>query len=645
MRPKHTAAHYPALIVCCAVLIAFSAVGQDQYKATALPTGLRTGADAVVRLHETTFTVKSAGEATETVHSVVTVLKPAGDGHAEEVVGYDKFSKITDFEGALYDENGNVIKRLKKADIADYSSYNDINFYDDNRYKVARFPKQPSYPYTVEFRVTTTTRNLMFYPQWQPQRADAEAVERATFVVDMPPNLALRHKVFNLPEPTKTPGYEPGRVQYSWQVENLTARESEPSAPPRRELRPAVFTAPTAFEVQDYRGNLRTWNDLGQFYNALNANRDALPDDVRQRVMALTASEKTTAEKVRKVYELLQEQTRYVGIQLGIGGWQTIDAKTVAATKYGDCKALTNYTKALLKAAGIPAWEALIRAGDDEPDILTDFPSFQFNHVILYVPDGRDTLWLECTSQTNPVGYMSDFTGSRHALLMTPTGGKLVTTPTYRPADNRQSRRVSLTLTETGDATAIATTTYTGLQHDSRADILHRMNQTDQKSWLLKQIRIPAFDLTEFGLTEQKIRIPAISERLALAIRRWATPSGTRLFLPVNVLSAMPALAAPTQPRAAPLLLGPEWDFVDTDTVTIQLPTGYAPEFALEPQLIESKFGRYTAQTRVEGQQLTYVRQWQMHRGRYPAADYAAWVDFRRKIAKADKAQMVLVKR
>ena len=626
------------------LLLPVLAVGQDQYKAIAIPTGLRDRADAVVRLHETTFTVKSPGQAVQTVHSVVTVLKPAGDDHAKRVVPYDKFDRIADLEGTLYDENGVVIKKLKKADIEDYSSYNDINFYDDNRYKVAQFPRQPSYPYTVEFRIVTASRNLMFYPQWQPQQADAEAVERATFVVDMPPNLALRYKVFNLPEPRKTPGYEPGRIQYSWQVENLAARESEPSAPPRHELRPSVFTAPTEFEVQDYRGNLRTWNDLGQFYNTLNVNRDALPDDVRQRVVTLAATEKTTAAKVKKVYELLQEQTRYVGIQLGIGGWQTIDAKTVANTKYGDCKALTNYTKAMLKAVGIPAWEALVRAGDDEPDVLTDFPSFQFNHVILYVPDGRDTLWLECTSQDNPVGYMSDFTGSRHALLMTPTGGKLINTPVYRPADNRQNRRVAVTLTETGDATATASSDYTGLQHDTRADALHQMNQTDQKSWLLKQIRIPTFDLTAFSLSEQKSRVPAITEQLTLTIRRWATPSGTRLFLPLNVLSASPALPMPTQPRVAPLVLGPEWDFVDTDTVTIRLPTGYAPEFALEPQTIESKFGRYTAQARVEGDKLTYVRQWQMHRGRYPATEYAAWVEFRKKIAKADKAQMVLVK-
>jgi transglutaminase-like putative cysteine protease len=634
----------PLFILHCSLFTAFSAFAQDEYRAATIPATLREKADAVIRRHETVFVVKSPGEAVETIHTVVTVLKPAGDDQAELVVPYDKFDKVLNLEGTLYDAEGKVIKKLKKADIEDYSTYTDGNFSDDNRFKAARFPKQPNYPYTVEFRLESRSRNLMFYPAWYPQGGESEAVEQATFTVDMPRDLAFRFKSFNLPDPVRTPADADGRTTCRWQVTNLPAREAEPQAPPTYELRPAVFTAPTEFEVQDYRGNLRTWNDLGLFYNALNVNRDVLPDAVRQQVADLTAGEKTTLGKVQKVYQFMQAQTRYVSIQLGIGGWQTIDAATVAERKYGDCKALVNYTKALLKAAGVPAQEALVRAGGSEPDILTDFPAFRFNHIVLCVPDGRDSLWLECTSQTNPTGYMSDFAGGRHALLMTPTGGKLVVTPTYRPTDNRQYRRVALTLTETGDATATATSVFTGLQHDDRAEALYRLTQAEQKSWLLKQIRVPTFDLTAFGLTEQKSRVPAVTETLSLTIRKWATQSGTRLFLPLNVLSATSALTSPEQPRVSPLVLGADWDFVDTDTVTVKLPTGYRPEFMPEPTLIESKFGRYMAQTRLDADKLVYLRQWQMHRGRYPATDYTAWVDFRRKVNKADRAQIVLVK-
>lgn len=627
------------------LLAGFTAHAQSEYQAATLPASLKENAHGVIRRHETTFTVTSPGEATQRVRSVITVLDEQGDEHATMTVGYNKLSKITDFTGALYDAEGKLIKRLKKADIGDYSTYTDYNLYDDQRQKTAQFPKQPAYPYTVEFIVETTERNLMFYPGWVPQSDEHTAVEQATFTVNMPPNLALRYKEMNLPKPVAVSPTTNGGKTYLWQLENRPAVLLEPLSPPAHEQLPVVYTAPATFAVQDYTGNLTTWTDLGRFYHALNDSRDRIPDDLRRRVLDLTKNETTTAGKVRQVYRFLQDNTRYVSIQLGIGGWQTIEAEKVAASQYGDCKALTNYAGALLKAVGIPSFPALVRAGDDEPDLLTDFPSFQFNHVILCVPNDRDTIFLECTSGHGPAGYLGDFTGGRHALLILASGGKLIRTPAYRPADNLQQRRITVTLTEQGDATADVQTRYTGLQQDDYASALRQLNRDDQRSWLLKRIAIPAFELNSFAYTEQPGQLPAVVETLSLSVRRWANASGTRLFLPLNLMSALGSAAPSLQTRQTPVDLGANYDFEDSDTITYQLPKGYTPEYQLTPVTIESKFGRYSAQATVEDDRLTYIRRVSMHRGRYPATAYTEWVDFRKKVAKADRAQLVFVKK
>ncbi len=618
---------------------------QSEYQAGVLASTLKENAHAIVRRHETTFTVKSVGEADLRIHTVVTVLDEQGDDQAKKVVGYDKLSRVTNLEGALYDTAGKLIKKLKKADIDDSSTYSDYNLFDDQRIKTASFPKQPTYPYTVEFLVETTERNLMFYPTWVPQNEEHLAVEQASYTVNMPSGLALRYKEMNLPMPGVSGALPDGGKTYSWKISNQPALEFEPLSPPAQEQLPVVYTAPAAFYVQNYKGQITSWNDVGRFYHSLNDGRDRIPDDLRQRLLNLTKNEITTLGKVQKVYAYLQDHTRYISVQLGIGGWQTIEADKVEASKYGDCKALTNYAKAMLKAIGVTAYPALVRAGDNEPDLLVDFPSFQFNHVILCVPNGRDTLFLECTSGHDPAGYVGDFTGNRHVLLILPDGGRLIKTPAYRSADNRQQRSITVRLNEQGDATADVRTQYTGLQQDDYASMIHRLNRDDQRSWLLKRIHIPAFELNTFAFQEQTGPLPAITETLELTVRHWATSSGTRLFLPLNLLSALSTTTPLLQPRRTAVELGANYDFEDSDTIMYQIPKGYMPEYKVEPVTLESKFGQYKAQLTDDGDHITYVRQISMHGGRFPAAAYADWVDFRKKVAKADRVQMVFIKR
>src|SRR5205814_5085379 len=108
----------------------------------------------------------------------------------------------------------------------------------------------------------------------------------------------------------------------------------------------------------------------------------------------------------------------------------------------------------------------------------------QINHVIFSVPNEKDTLWLECTSQTNPFGYQGSFTEDRWALMITDSGGKLVRTLNYSPEQNQQSRNAEVILEPTGNAKAKISTTFTGIQYESGGlrSVLH--NTDDQKKWL-----------------------------------------------------------------------------------------------------------------------------------------------------------------
>ncbi|MCA8832561.1 DUF3857 domain-containing protein [Hymenobacter pini] len=619
-----------------------------KYAVADLPAALRENAHAVIRRQDEQLVVKSAGRTVETTHRAVTILDEAGARWASEMVYYSQLNSISYFRGAVYDANGRQLRQLRSQDIQDISLSDGFSLATDARGRVADL-SQPTYPYTVEFDYEVVSDNPLFYSTWRPQPVEQVAVEQASFRVLMPSGMALRYQEQHLPTGTAQAKRAQGNQEvYEWQVHDLAAREEEADAPPLAELTPAVYTAPTEFEVQGHAGKLTSWADLSRWTYELNAGRDELPAALKAGMAALVQGETDERARIRKVYQFLQANTRYISVQLGLGGWQTFPASSVAANGYGDCKALTNYCKALLGAAGITAHAALVRAGSDEQDIRTNFPSSQFNHVVLCVPLKQsvqpDTVWLECTSQTNPFGYMGGFTGNRHALLLLPSGGKLIPTPQYGATENRRERLAHVYLDAEGNATATLRTLRTGLEYDAVSG-LPGLELAEQKKRIGSRLSLPNFTLTKvaFKHSGPTAPLPGLTENLALTLPALAPPSGKRLFLTPNLLSRMTPPQATVGERQSDLVL--DHAFSQQDTVLLHLPASLRPEQLPAPVQLSTAFGTYSSQlTTLPDGSIRYVRRLVMPRTRFTRTDYPAYLEFRRKISAADKAQLVLTK-
>lgn len=610
------------------------------YETGSLSPALKENAHAVIRVHETTFTVKSANSAVERVRFAVTILDENAEAMNTLVVPYDKLNKIAYLKGSLYDKDGKGVKRLKQSDIQDMSMSTIANtgLLEDNRLKAARLP-HPQYPYTVEFEYEKVYNGLLFYPIWRPQPGEHLSVATARFQVILPPGMTFRHKEMNVvgkPQVTQAGN----NAVYTWQVADLAAREHIPFQPPQAEISPTVFTAPDDFEFEGYKGNMTNWASFGKWISQLNAGRDKLPDATIARLKALVAGAPDEMTRIQQLYQYLQANTRYVSIQLGIGGFQPFEASFVDSKGYGDCKALSNYMHAMLKAVGINSYYTLVRAGRDEPDIQVDFPSNQFNHVILCVPMAQDSVWLECTSQTESWGYSGSFTGNRHALLITPEGGKLVKTPVYRADANVQKRSARVRLDAAGNARAEVETTYSGLQQDEVSQLMNQ-GTDEQKKWLYQQVKIPSFRIDNFHFERKKGRVPEVKESLALQISKYASGSGKRLFLNPNLMNQLATIPPKVEGRTLEVVR--TYDYLDTDVIQYQLPAGaFQVEFLPEPQTIKSVFGEYSCSVKIEQEVITYTRSLKMNQGRFPAATYPELLDFYRRINKADKMQVVL---
>jgi Domain of Unknown Function with PDB structure (DUF3857)/Transglutaminase-like superfamily len=613
---------------------------QNQWAADKIPAELKEKAHAVVRMSETFFTVKNIGEATKNVHYAITILDEQGLENAHVLVFYDKLTKVNDLQGVLFDAKGEKVKKLKNDDIKDGSANSEGTLFSDNRYKYGEF-KYAIFPFTVEFNYTTTNRNMLFYPSFYPQEDEENmTVESSLFKVKMPAGMELRYKLLNGMSKPNVEDIDGGKT-YTWAVKGLKHYENEPYAPLWVQKGMGVLTAPNEFETEGFKGSAKTWKELGDFDNLLAKNRDILPDNVKQEVQQLVAGINDPVLKTKKIYEYLQAKTRYISIQLGIGGWQPFEAKQVAEKGYGDCKALSNYTQAMLKSVGIDSHYASIRGGEGQQEVQADFPSQQFNHAMLCVPMKNDTIWLECTSQDNPFGYQGNFTSNRYALLATPTGGKLVRTPAYKPSENQQVRKIEVNLLDDGNATAEAVNIFTGPQHDDYASIKSNLNPDDQKKALYKRISIPSFELNNYSIQEEKKRIPSATVKMSLAVRKCASKSGTRMFLSPNLMSAESDIPPSSdKPRTQEVELRNA--YTEIDTVTYNLPKDIKIEFKPDLITFESKFGSYYADNQVKDGKLLYIRKFIRNRGKFPATSYVELVDFYKKVTKYDKAQVVM---
>ncbi|HEX9651483.1 MAG TPA: transglutaminase domain-containing protein, partial [Cyclobacteriaceae bacterium] len=429
-----------------------------------------------------------------------------------------------------------------------------------------------------------------------------------------------------------------------WEIENEYARRPESYGLPWIEIVPSVLTRPNKFSIDNYSGSLESWETFGKWLWDLNKDLDELPEATTRKISELVSSIEDPVEKIRAVYDYVQSNTRYVSIQLGIGGWRPIAANLVDQMGYGDCKGLSNYTIALLKSIGIHANYVIIDSGWGEDPLIKDFPSSQFNHVIVCVPLKEDSVWLECTSQTNPFGYLGTFTGDRAALSITEQGGKIVHTVDYDQKLNQQNSFANVSIVASGNAIAKTKRFYHGLMYEKGGlDSYLNKNTTEQRKWLNENIDIPNFEIIKFNFQNKKELIPVAIEEMELRLQRYAPVSGKRIFFKPNLFTKRNIVRQQIRERKTDLLI--RFGYVETDTIIFNLPKDYHPEFIPDPINLESEFGTYSFRVEIENSKLIYYRKASINKGRFSKEKYQDWIGFNKILADYDNMQIVLINR
>ena len=612
----------------------------QEFNAFFIPDSLRKDADVVKRNEEYILTIKSSSKYTLYEKHTYTILNPALKRYARYTTHYDKFTSINSVSGKLYNSMGKQIKSTKKSDWEDKSASDGFSLLIDDRYKENEF-YDAEYPYTVEYEEEDENTGTRSFPRWMPQSNPKMSVQNSKFTIIAPAGYNVRYKQVNCKsEPVIT---QKGDVKtYTWEIKNITAKKQEVCAPPFSEITPVVFFAPSLFEVDGYSGDMSTWEGYGKFMYQLIKGRDVLPEPIKLKVHELTDTIKDESQKIFVLYDFLQKNTRYISIQLGIGGWQPFEASYVAEKKYGDCKALSNYMISLLKEAGIKGKYVEIYGGESPPPFVDDFSFSQANHVIACVPLAKDTIWLECTSQTVSPGYMGSFTGNRKAIIIDEAGGHIVNTPVYKVADNLQVRIVKAVTDEQGNLTADITNRYTGLQQDFPHSLMYEASKEEREKYLNQMFNLPTYQVIKNNYKENKGIIPSVDEYLQIQLNNYANITGKRLFIFPNIFGrATEKLTADTNRQYDYIIKDP---YRDIDSIEIKIPGGYKPESLPKDISLLTKFGKYVSSVKVLDDKIIYYRLMEQYGGRFAAKEYNDLVIFYQQIYKADRTGVVMVK-
>ena len=600
-------------------------------------TDLRANAYSIVQDAVTDIVCSSPTDAVQKEKRVIQILNEKGKEDASFICMCDRFSSLKKFSGEVRDASGNVIRKIKKSELK-VTEYSDGLVSDDYYYFFEYTPSRYPVTITYEWEIKNSD-GLIGYPGFFPQKNYNQAVAQASYRIITPADNPCRYRTIHMQAEVNQQQMANGNWLTEVKVQSLPAIKKEPYSPSLSELLPRIYFTPRNFSFEGTKGSMDSWQTYGAWQYQLLNGRDQLPPTLKEELQKRTANCNTAHEKIAAVYQYLASSTRYVSIQLGIGGLQPIAAADVHRTGFGDCKGLSNYMRAMLTELGIPSVYTVISTTNKR--LLADFASAnQNNHVILQVPLPNDTLWLECTNPTLPLGYVHHSIAGHDALLVGPNGGTLCQLPTYADSLNTQVNNARVSLQPDGSAGVEVKQTSRLFQYEDMASIIDQ-EPARQKDWLRSDINLIQAKVDAVRFNESKQKEPQLDIFYTIESGQYGNKTGKRLFIPANIFHK--DFYSPNGQGERTQVIQINYGYLDIDSISIRLPEEYEIESLPKTADLESKFGKFHSSiTLGEGRNVFIVHRLQVYQGNYPKEEYPDFLNFRKNVATQYGAKIIL---
>ncbi len=170
-----------------------------------------------------------------------------------------------------------------------------------------------------------------------------------------------------------------------------------------REIEPLVLPSSAPARFRDGRAlnasTFKSWDEIAKLMKPYFDVASSIPPSgpLRAEVDKLKRAPGTSKSKAEAALKLVQDNVRYVALNMGRGGYVPASAETTWSRRFGDCKAKTALLLAILHELHIDS-EAVLANTDGNDGLDGRQPELGwFNHVLVRAHIEGKTYWLDGT--------------------------------------------------------------------------------------------------------------------------------------------------------------------------------------------------------------------------------------------------------
>jgi hypothetical protein len=606
------------------------------------------GSAAVILGDWTDFSVDATGKFVKTERRAMRVLNRRSADRFLDVVGQENNAdKVTSIQTWSIAPSGKISLSSKK-DIVTVAGFSQFEEFTDVRMKMiaATGVEDGS---LVGSEVVTQGRIPINGKTFQMEEELPMRVRELHVSV---PSGSLRWFV-NHPDRVEVVSQSPNEA--SFRSQNRFAVPEEPDSPP--------FTSIAATVVVNYDAKgpaaLQSWQEAGLSYHTLFDNGEKPETEIAAQVDLLAKDKSDALSKIDALYTYVSRQVRYVAIEIGVGGYQPHLPADVYKNKYGDCKDKATLLISMLSKIGLRGYPALVGTrGDVEADPKA--PTLAtFDHMIVALPvpadlrpavekfpayDARDQiLWIDPTSETDPLGQLPEMDQGVFALIAYPDHGDLQRIPLAPPEQNGSEYSATVHLQRDGSGTAEVETKYFGVSNSRR----HMFYRGRSQSEILK-----SFEGRVAGYASQaafrQASIAGVDDSSQQIVEKFSftgnfsiASAGDSWFFQPQFLSGIAVPEVGTRPRQLPMDLGTPYHV--KRNYSVELPTGMRIERLPDKTSVKSEFGELSVEYSMNGNVLNASENLSFSQSLIPPEKYMDFRDFVNASIRAGRQRLRIV--